>query len=453
MSTPAEKTDEKKVKVLFSFKPEAMKKAKADSVGKLWFKGIASTEDKDLQGETILADGLDFSYFIENGWFDDEHSKAAADGLGVPTLVETREIDGKPHVYVEGYLYDTKENRRLYRLMKAIKKAGDRTLGLSVQGPVKKRVGKDGKTVAQAWIKNIAITRNPVNPNTYIEAVEKSLGEFADELCKAMGEGSDAGMTAGYPVPTYIGGGSAAPLMKQEMLTATKKAGRKKMKLTIKKAEWEGMTEEVRKSLSDSYAASGIEMELVEDTVVPEGTPEGEVVKSLPEQADELTKALTEAKDVLVAGGVIAPFTVDKVNEFNDAAKVLTDAINQNRDIMQKSVDVLGVHNDRISAIEANFAEMSKSVATALEGIMSAVRVPEMSKSVTGENVVVVEKPNAVTEPVDAVDSKVALGEIVKAFNEADESRKPTLKGFYETVLVNGFKGTKDELMKAIAAA
>lgn len=459
MPGTTKKSGESTAKVLLSFKPEHLPKSKEDSKGKLWFKGVASTEDKDLQGETVLANGLDFSYFIDNGWFDDEHSKSAADGMGVPTLVQVRENDdGKREIYTEGYLYDTKENRRLHRLMKAMKKAGDgKRLGLSIQGPVKKRTGPDGKTVAQAWVKNIAITRNPVNPNTYMEAMEKSLTDFADELCKAMADGgvSDSGMSAGYPVPTYMGGGNAAALMTQELVTkkAKGKARRKKMKLTIKKAEWEGMTDEVKKSLSETYEAQGIELELVDDAAADGGT-EDQVTKSLPEQADELVKSLTEAKDALVNGGVVVPFTVDKINEFNDAIKAHTDALNSANDFVQKSIGVMGIQNDRIASLEAKVDEMVKSVSGSLQGIMNTARTPEAAKSVDPATVVPIDKPNtAVAAPEDGVDGAYALGEISKAYSAAEGSKKNSLKGLYESVLISGFNGTKDELSKAIANA
>ena len=52
---------------------------------KKWIGGIASMETKDQQAETLIQKGLDFSKFLQVGWFNDNHSKATDAILGYPT--------------------------------------------------------------------------------------------------------------------------------------------------------------------------------------------------------------------------------------------------------------------------------------------------------------------------------------------------------------------------------
>jgi hypothetical protein len=498
--------DEKNVKVLFSMSVEdtSTEKASNGEDKKLKFRGTASTEARDLQGETLLSDGLDFSYFIKHGWFDDEHSKAAADGLGVPTLVEVREAEGKKFVYVEGYLFDTPENRKLHNLMKAVKKAGSRRLGLSVQGPVIRRAGLDGKTVAQAWIKNIAITRNPVNPETQLEAIEKALGTLkkavGDESIPMSGGSGNASMNvgadAGYPVPTYLGGGKASALMKQELVTAndgssaSKRAKGKKMKKKVfTQTEWDGMSDEVKKSLSDAFEQAGVELEVAADAVVEpdkvnapdaaqgavdgylaDGTPVTDtshlteantdtekvdgVAKSVHEQADELVKALGDARDVLIAGGQLESFTADQVASFGEAISAHTAAINSTRDVLEKSMTLAGIQNERISGIEGKFDEVLKGINAALEGFVAAQRVPQITKSVTdAAQLQAVQHPNEIPSAGQSLTAVEAVDVIEKALKEVgnDVVKHQRLATLCTEVSINGLSVDKDVLEKAIA--
>ena len=111
--------------------------------------GIASTEVDDLQGEVALARGLDFRRFLDGGWFNDNHSKKTADVLGYPEDAKTfRKGDVLPNgekagangAWVEGYLLDTPEAKRIWDLGKALQKT-NRRLGFSLEGDILKRAG------------------------------------------------------------------------------------------------------------------------------------------------------------------------------------------------------------------------------------------------------------------------------------------------------------------------
>lgn len=450
MNHKKKKAEPKKVKVLFSFKPTAIEKTDEESKGKLWFCGIASTEDMDLQKETMLADGLDFSYFIEHGWFNDEHSDSASDGLGKPSVINVIEEDGEKKIYIEGYLYDTPSNRKLYDLMIAVEAAGDSTVGFSIFGFAQKRQGKDGKIVAKAWIKNIAITLNPVNPKTYIRAMKKSVTDFWDVISKAMGDEApiSAGMDAGYPVPTYLGGGKASPLFKQELLggkAAGKKAGRKKMKQIFKKTEWDSMSDEVKKGVTDSLTAGGFEIEIQDDVI-----PVVEVPQTNAEIADTLIKSIGE---VLAANGEVKTFTTEQIETFNVAAQGHTDAVNQVKDVLSKSIEVLGAQNERVNSLEGKVDMLSKSVEDYLGKIMTAMRLPMVKKSMDATDVAALDRPNTVTDAVQAIPQREVRDLISKAYNgTSDEGKKRQLKGMTDSVIGGRVFESKDSVEKAISS-
>ena len=137
--------------------------------------GICSTSDMDFEGETIEQDGLDWSYFLNHGWFNHEHQQGTANVLGHPTKVESV---GENKTRVEGVLYlDKKLGREVYETARAMQKAGgDRSLGFSVEGQVTMRDPAQPKRVLKARVLNVAITSAPVNPHTNLELIARSMG-------------------------------------------------------------------------------------------------------------------------------------------------------------------------------------------------------------------------------------------------------------------------------------
>lgn len=447
-------TEPQKVNLLF--KPERLATPEGKGADKkLWFKGFASTDDVDQQGEKVLQDGLDLSYFLKHGWFDDGHSKSAKDGLGRPTIAEVRKRPDKDKygLYVEGYLYDTPNNRALYDLIMAVEDAGDTgAIGFSVQGPVKARKGANGEIIAKAEVRNCAITRNPVNPETYIETMRKSF----DEMSKALDAAVGGGMAAGYPEPSYSGGGTAAPLFKQSLLStgahgSDKASGRKrKMKNPFTKAEWDGLTDEVRKAWTDAATLSG--GELTFDAPEPDA-----VQKSLGECTDEMVKALADVKETLEDGGAIARFSAEQLGAMDEAFKSHTDAVTGVRSEMAKSIEVLGNHNemikansDMVKALDARIVALESCLNDSMNKIMEAVRQPGMVKSVvTMDDVAIAPKPGeGVTEDNLAhVDAAEACDAIKKAFDaETDGNKRLILKKMYDSTMFGGFNGTKEQL-------
>lgn len=165
------------------------------SDGKVWVAGIASTDDKDLQGEKINKDAFILDYFLTKGYFNSNHLKETSAKVGVPT--EAR-VTSKG-LYVKGYMLDTDESKKIIELAEALKKAGsDRKIGFSVEGKVLERDRKNNDIITKCWLKDVAITCEPINPHTAAEFF-KSFGDrdfrnvFVDptSISKSVGEADE----------------------------------------------------------------------------------------------------------------------------------------------------------------------------------------------------------------------------------------------------------------------
>ncbi len=183
--------------------------------------GIISTETRDRQGEVLLQNGLNFDSFLKNGWYNDNHTKDTTGILGYPESVRRfsrGEILPDGHVadtnctWAEGYLLPTKKADEIWELGQALAQTG-RRLGYSVEGKIQKRTGPNKKTVAQALVRNVAITNCPVNDNTRLEVLAKSLQSVEDEedekvkAQKALMMGPATGPAAPVGPQTGVGAG------------------------------------------------------------------------------------------------------------------------------------------------------------------------------------------------------------------------------------------------------
>jgi hypothetical protein len=159
--------------------------------------GYASSSDTDLEGESLIPGGIDFEYFLRFGWLNDDHQKGAAHKLGIPTEAY---IDGKGF-YVKGYLLKgVPEARGTFLLMKELATGNHpRKVGFSVEGKVLKQ---EGTKIIKSWVKDVAITANPINTSTYANLV-KSLSKYDVKKPEI-----DKGLSAGYETQNQTGGDS-----------------------------------------------------------------------------------------------------------------------------------------------------------------------------------------------------------------------------------------------------
>jgi len=173
--------------------------------------GLITTENPDRQGEIVLAKGLDLEPFKQNGWFNDNHSKDTDGIVGFPDANAVRFVKAGERLpnglvapaaghWAEGYLLESERGNRIWDTANALAKAGDnRRLGFSIEGSIQKRQGPDRKVIAKASVRNVAVTNCPVNTDTRLETLAKSLqaveaAESPEDLWKALGMGTTGGV-------------------------------------------------------------------------------------------------------------------------------------------------------------------------------------------------------------------------------------------------------------------
>lgn len=168
----------------FEFEAEVFEKASPDGKDRR-IGGIVSTDHLDQQSETLIQEGLDFAPFLKGGWFNDNHDKSTDALLGYPDKAFMKTLpDGRRGWYVEGYLLKgTEKADRIWDLANALQKT-DRRLGFSVEGQVLDRDPTNPKNVRHAVVREVAITRSPVNPNTELLVLAKSLSAGSGPAAK-----------------------------------------------------------------------------------------------------------------------------------------------------------------------------------------------------------------------------------------------------------------------------
>ena len=181
----------------FEFDVGVFEKADAPDGRNKRIGGIVSTETPDRQGEVVLQSGLEFSDFMRNGWFNDNHSKETTDIVGYPEEVKRFNKgdvlpDGRRSsangTWVEGYLLETPKGKSIWDLGLALQST-DRRLGFSVEGKVERRAGPKtiflkgqdgsgqwvGRNIVKAVVRNVAVTNAPVQADSRMEILAKSL--------------------------------------------------------------------------------------------------------------------------------------------------------------------------------------------------------------------------------------------------------------------------------------
>jgi hypothetical protein len=151
---------------------------KGEKSGKRWIQGIASTDNRDLQGEIVDQHGIDLAYFLKYGYFNNDHKPGFKNKVGQPTEARIQ----KNGLWVKGYLFENHDIAdEIWGLMHSLETTqADRRLGFSIQGKVKRR---EGNVIKECWIQDIAVTPAPVNTTTWAE-IAKSLSAQKWDLDK-----------------------------------------------------------------------------------------------------------------------------------------------------------------------------------------------------------------------------------------------------------------------------
>ena len=136
--------------------------------------GHCSTENLDRQEEVVVAKGLDFSEFVQFGYFNDNHKQDTAAVLGWPKTVRLE----KSRWWTEGNLlvgYPPAD--RIWELAKSLRKSSSpRRLGFSIEGKVLQR--DNGNRIVRAKVRNVAITNVPVNTDCTWDIMAKAMASI-----------------------------------------------------------------------------------------------------------------------------------------------------------------------------------------------------------------------------------------------------------------------------------
>jgi hypothetical protein len=147
--------------------------------GKYKIRGLASTEDRDLQGEIVKQSGLDFSPIREGkGLFNWNHKSDPQFILGKIDKAEL--TDGG--TMVEGYLFDKVDNAKaVIQIMESLKPEDKSRIQMSIEGKIVERDSVDPTTINRARVEKVALTLDPVNPSTYAEFAKSLTAPGASE--------------------------------------------------------------------------------------------------------------------------------------------------------------------------------------------------------------------------------------------------------------------------------
>ena len=353
---------------------------------------LATTDRKDLQGQRVKQDGVDWDYWTEHGDIEEtDHQKNIAGRVGVSRGVVAKNIEVKPGVHgtiVEGELLDTPEGRDIFKVGVESQRLG-RALRASIRGPVYELQDengnitstgaaclndKRGNVLSKTQVRAVAITRHAVEPGTWAQFMEKSLD-------------------AGYQTPVS-GGGSGAPLMPQSvdsrvMIVTPDNPRRKAMKRYCK--DGKPLSDD---EMKEAMKAAGLtEEEETEGAAAADGEAEkkeAEAAALLKQaEAEEKGKKLAETRKSLepqfeamaehaANGGWFTivkhtpGVTPDSAEGLAECAKSLgidTEPAPAAFDgaEMQKALDA------RLDTAKAEYAEAVKALGTQIEGHMAAI--------------------------------------------------------------------------------
>ncbi len=132
--------------------------------------GVASTSSKDRQGERILPEGIDATPIAKGkGFFNWDHDNSPENTVGVLDAYKKTNSG----MYVEGRLFKNHTRAKaVYEIMTSLNKGDKGRVGMSVEGKVIERDLINPSIIKRCLIKNIALTMNPVNQETYADIVK-----------------------------------------------------------------------------------------------------------------------------------------------------------------------------------------------------------------------------------------------------------------------------------------
>jgi hypothetical protein len=141
--------------------------------------GLASTGSRDLQGEVVDQNGLDLTPLdMKKGVFNWDHKKGPENIIGAIDSYKKN----KDGLVLSGRLFKNHNRAKaVYEIMSSLNKSDYGRMGMSIEGVIKERAGKDGKVIKKAVIHSCALTMNPVNIDTHATLLKSLDGlEFTE---------------------------------------------------------------------------------------------------------------------------------------------------------------------------------------------------------------------------------------------------------------------------------
>lgn len=141
--------------------------------------GLASTSSIDRQGEVIVPEGIDATPIGKGkGFFNWDHDNSPENTVGVLDSYK-KSSNG---MYVTGRLFKNHQRAKaVYEIMSSLNKGDVGRVGMSVEGKVIERDPTNPAIIKRCIIKNVALTMNPVNQDTFADIV-KSMSSTESEV-------------------------------------------------------------------------------------------------------------------------------------------------------------------------------------------------------------------------------------------------------------------------------
>lgn len=136
--------------------------------------GLASTSNRDLQGEVLLPDGMDLSPVDSGkGLINWDHKMTGPEDIIGSLDSYSKTSSG---LYITGRLFKNHAKAQaVHGILSSLSKADKGKMGISVEGRIVERDSRDPRIVKKCKISAIALTMSPVNSDTYADLV-KSFG-------------------------------------------------------------------------------------------------------------------------------------------------------------------------------------------------------------------------------------------------------------------------------------
>lgn len=152
---------------------DLQKAEEVEKTGRGPIRGIASSESVDADGEVVVQDGIDWSWFKSHGFLTLEHPLHAMNVIGEPHEIKKIMHNGVPATEVRGELYlEDPVGMSVWKKAVAIRKSGgSRRFGMSIEGKV---VERDGNVIKRSEVRSLAISPQPRNQDAWMEPLAAS---------------------------------------------------------------------------------------------------------------------------------------------------------------------------------------------------------------------------------------------------------------------------------------